>query len=88
MDYPYHYQLCLNISYNEEGTPGLGSGIFLHCLGPAKPFTGGSGLEKLETAETIAAQIQKIAGKLQRKKRFVSENKEWVDVCKEDVYGK
>ncbi len=41
IDYPYHYQYCLNISYNEEGTPGLGSAIFLHCLGPAKPFTGG-----------------------------------------------
>lgn len=41
IDYPYHYQYCLNISYNEEGTPGLGSAIFLHCFGPAKPFTGG-----------------------------------------------
>ena len=41
IDYPYHYQYCLNISYNEEGTPGLGSAIFLHCLAPAKPFTGG-----------------------------------------------
>lgn len=40
-DYHYHYQYCLNISYNEEGTPGLGSAIFLHCLAPAKPFTGG-----------------------------------------------
>ena len=41
VDYPYNYQYCLNISYNEEGTPGLGSAIFLHCLAPAKPFTGG-----------------------------------------------
>lgn len=41
VDYPYHYQYCLNISYNEEGTPGLGSAIFLHCFGPAKPFSGG-----------------------------------------------
>ena len=41
IDYIYHYQYCLNISYNEEGTPGLGSAIFLHCFGPAKPFTGG-----------------------------------------------
>lgn len=41
VDFPYHYQYCLNISYNEECTPGLGSAIFLHCLGPAKPFTGG-----------------------------------------------
>ena len=41
IDFPYHYQYCLNISYNEEGTPGEGSAIFLHCFGPAKPFTGG-----------------------------------------------
>ena len=41
MDYPVHYQLCLNVSYNEECIPGLGSAIFLHCLGPCKPFTRG-----------------------------------------------
>jgi L,D-peptidoglycan transpeptidase YkuD (ErfK/YbiS/YcfS/YnhG family) len=41
IEYIYHYQYCLNISYNEEGTPGLGSAIFLHCFGPAKPFSGG-----------------------------------------------
>ena len=40
-DYEYQYQYCLNISFNEEGTPGRGSAIFLHCLGPEKPFTGG-----------------------------------------------
>ena len=41
VDYINQYQYCLNISYNEEGTPGLGSAIFLHCLGPIKPYTGG-----------------------------------------------
>lgn len=41
VDYPFHYQYCLNISYNKEDTPGLGSGIFLHCFGPGKPWTGG-----------------------------------------------
>ena len=41
VDYRYQYQYCLNISYNAEGTPGLGSAIFLHCLGPVKPYTGG-----------------------------------------------
>ena len=41
MDYLYQYQYCLNISFNEEGTPGRGSAIFLHCLGPMKPWTGG-----------------------------------------------
>ena len=41
IDFVYHYQYCLNISYNEEGMPGLGSAIFLHCFGPVKPYTGG-----------------------------------------------
>lgn len=41
VDYNVHYQYCLNISYNEEGIPGRGSAIFLHCLGPYKPYTGG-----------------------------------------------
>jgi len=41
VDYNVHYQHCLNISYNKEGKAGLGSAIFLHCLAPAKPFTGG-----------------------------------------------
>lgn len=41
MDYDFQYQYCLNISFNEEGTPGRGSAIFLHCLGPVKPYTGG-----------------------------------------------
>ncbi len=41
VDYEYEYQYCLNISFNEEGAPGRGSAIFLHCLGKAKPYTGG-----------------------------------------------
>ena len=40
-DYEYQYQYCLNISFNEEGTAGRGSAIFLHCFGPLKPYTGG-----------------------------------------------
>ena len=40
-DYEYEYQYCLNISFNEEGTAGRGSAIFLHCMGKAKPYTGG-----------------------------------------------
>ena len=35
------YQYCLNISYNPDGVPGLGSAIFLHCLSPNRPFTSG-----------------------------------------------
>ncbi len=41
VDYKREYQYCLNVSYNEEGTPGEGSAIFLHCLGAVKPYTGG-----------------------------------------------
>ncbi len=39
--YEYEYQYCLNISFNEDGTPGRGSAIFLHCFGNLKPYTGG-----------------------------------------------
>ncbi len=41
IEYTRQYQYCLNISYNAEETPGAGSAIFLHCLGPYKPYTGG-----------------------------------------------
>ena len=38
--YPEEYRFCLNISFNEEGTPGRGSAIFLHCAG-RDPYTAG-----------------------------------------------
>jgi len=41
IEYTREYQYCLNISYNEAGVPGLGSAIFLHCMGAKKPYTGG-----------------------------------------------
>ena len=41
LDYSYRYQYCLNISFNENGTPGRGSAIFVHCFGPVKPYSGG-----------------------------------------------
>ncbi len=41
IDYTTHYQYCMNISWNEDGEAGKGSAIFLHCLGPMKPYTGG-----------------------------------------------
>lgn len=40
IDYDLAYKYCLNISYNEEGTPKKGSAIFLHCYTKNK-FTGG-----------------------------------------------
>ncbi len=41
INYEYQYRYCLNISFNEEGVPGRGSAIFLHCFGPKHPWTGG-----------------------------------------------
>ncbi|MBR2214884.1 MAG: hypothetical protein IJ849_03880 [Selenomonadaceae bacterium] len=41
IEYEGFYEYCLNIGYNEAGTPGLGSAIFLHCTVPNRPFTGG-----------------------------------------------
>ena len=41
IDNTVHHVYCLNIRYNEAGTPGKGSAIFLHCIGPNKPYTGG-----------------------------------------------
>ena len=41
VDYYDPYQYCLNISFNEDGTPGRGSAIFLHCIDPKKNYTGG-----------------------------------------------
>ena len=41
IDYTYPYQYCMNISYNDKGTAGAGSAIFLHCFGDRKPRTGG-----------------------------------------------
>ena len=40
IEYTKPYQYCLNISYNEEGKPGLGSAIFLHCYSN-NTYTGG-----------------------------------------------
>ena len=40
IDYDLAYKYCLNISYNEDGTPRKGSAIFLHCYTKNK-FTGG-----------------------------------------------
>ena len=38
VNYEYEYQYCLNISFNEDGTPGRGSAIFLHCFGSKNPI--------------------------------------------------
>lgn len=41
IDYEYEYRYCLNISFNDDGTEGRGSAIFLHCLGAQNPYTAG-----------------------------------------------
>ena len=40
IDYALAYKYVLNISYNEDGKPGLGSAIFLHCF-TKNHYTGG-----------------------------------------------
>ena len=59
MDYPYQYQYCLNISWNEDGTPGKGSAIFLHCLGPEKPYTGGCVAIPKDQMMTVMQNVDK-----------------------------
>lgn len=58
VDYDYQYQYCLNISYNEECVPGLGSAIFLHCLGPVKPYTGGCVAIPRNCMETVMKNVR------------------------------
>ncbi len=58
VDYEYQYQYCLNISFNEEGTPGRGSAIFLHCIGPQKPYTGGCVAVPENIMKLILQQVQ------------------------------
>jgi len=41
VDYTAAYQYCLNISYNEDCVPDVGSAIFLHCFREDRPYTGG-----------------------------------------------
>ena len=41
VDYPNAYKYILNTTYNEEGTPGAGSAIFLHCYREERTYTGG-----------------------------------------------
>ena len=57
-DYAYEYQYGLNISYNEEGTPGLGSAIFLHCFGAMKPQTGGCVAIPRDQMLTVMKQVK------------------------------
>ena len=58
VDYPVHYQYCMNISWNEDGTPGKGSAIFLHCLGPQKPYTGGCVAIPKDQIITVMQNVQ------------------------------
>ncbi len=58
VDYEYQYQYCLNISFNEEGTPGRGSAIFLHCFGPQKPWTGGCVAIPENMMKLVMQQVQ------------------------------
>ena len=53
IDYDMAYRYCLNISYNEDGVPGYGSAIFLHCY-TKNNFTGGCvSIPREEMAEVL-----------------------------------
>jgi len=58
VEYDPQYIYALNISYNEEGTPGLGSAIFLHCFGDRKPYTGGCVALPLEQMRFVMQHVQ------------------------------
>ncbi len=57
IEYTKPYQYCLNISYNEEGKPGLGSAIFLHCYSK-KTYTGGCVAIPEENMRQLLRRIQ------------------------------
>ena len=59
VDYQNEYQYCLNISYNDKCEPGLGSAIFLHCLGAIKPYTGGCVAIPMDKMKTVMQNVDK-----------------------------
>ncbi|MCR5083985.1 MAG: L,D-transpeptidase family protein [Succinivibrionaceae bacterium] len=58
IDYLHQYQYALNVSYNEQGKAGLGSAIFLHCLGDQKPYTGGCIAIPRDQMETVMRRVK------------------------------
>ena len=67
VDYPNAYKYLLNTTYNEEGTPGKGSAIFLHCYREQRTYTGGCISIPLEKMEYVMKQIRKDSRILIRK---------------------
>ena len=57
IEYTKPYQYCLNISYNEDGKPGLGSAIFLHCYSK-KAYTGGCVAIPEDTMRQFMRRVQ------------------------------
>lgn len=58
VDYPNAYRLILNTTYNEAGTPGLGSAIFLHCYREQRTYTGGCISIPYESMKYVMTHIQ------------------------------
>ena len=56
IDYTRAYQYCLNISFNEECTPGRGSAMFLHCTGNNK-YTAGCVAVPKDTMKKIMQRV-------------------------------
>ena len=47
-----------SLFHDEEGAPGRGSAIFLHCLGPEKPWTGGCVAIPENIMKLVMQQVQ------------------------------
>lgn len=58
VEYVKPYQYCLNINYNEEGKPGKGSAIFLHCYSD-NGHTGGCVAIPENDMRTILRKVNK-----------------------------
>lgn len=57
VDYAQGYRYCLNLSYNEEGTPKKGSAIFLHC-DTEKGYTAGCIAVPESTMKEILTRVK------------------------------
>ena len=58
VDYPNAYKYILNTTYNDEGTPGKGSAIFLHCYREERTYTGGCISIPLDKMEYVMQHVQ------------------------------
>ncbi len=74
------YNYALNISYNEEGTPGKGSAIFLHCF---------SGRESTSGCVSVSeARMKELLKNLSPNAVIVIDTREHIEEWKRSLTGK